>query len=815
MIQIIALRTFIDEKTQKEKKKHELLGFCESVPKLFKTIDDVIAKIPETERWNVYFTALNCLEPAKHGGALRRFHFQDDLPLDIDHIDTSQPHAYTKIIGDTLSLDMGKVGQVFTGNGLQYHIQLDEPFHDAVFFEQKRLQYKAICDRINEALTKAGLPGGADPSVWSPARILRLPNTENRKPKGITQAKMLQANIEKIGFNWDKASGIPELTVVDHLSEWNDKKSPKLDNKAIFSGCDFIKFVQTHPEKVREPDYYAALSIVGRMENGRAIAHKMQEAIRDAGSDSSVAALVPSQVDDKIDQALANSGPRTCTNINAIWGKCAKCPNFNKVTSPVVLKSPDFIATLENGFYKPSKKPGTMIPAFDDLIKHFNQTYNFKTLDQNGLVYCWDGTHYKEFTPTMIKNFASDNFKPLAKVSYINEFHSLVMTRNLVKSDFFMNNDGHINFQNGVLNVETGALSPHTPNRGFRYVLPYGYDPNAVAPRFHKFLDEITGGDPELRKILEEFGGWALSGDEYWLHKCLLLAGEGKNGKSKFINALRFVAGQENISAMSLNALMESQNNRQLLEGKLFNIASEMSHRDMRDTDIFKRLTEGGVIDVKKMYYQPYLMENRTKLIFACNTIPDTTDQSYGFLRRMLIVPFNQTFEGKNEDPFLDAKFKAELPGIFNIFLSGYRRLRAQGDFTASRLSTQALASYSEDNNPLMDFLFEYPGVTVNPLNGKCTLVTINDLYTAYVNFNTVGESRDKKVRMMDIKMFGRLLRRALPDGKDRIVRLNPNRSWKKRVIFDMELELEGGDRTYLHQEGQTPVLRSAESVQL
>ena len=814
MIQIIALRPYFDEKTKKEKIKHELKTTVASVPELFKTIDTIINSIEPEQRYNLYYTALNCLEPAKHGGALRRFKSQEILPFDLDHTDQSRTPEYTKILGDIIGCDMAKVGQVATGNGLQYALQLDKPFHDAVFFEQKRLQYKAICDRINQALEKANLPGGADPSVWSLARILRLPNTENRKPKGIKQAVLLNGNIEPIAFDWDKASGVPELTVVDHLSEWNDKKAPKLDNKAIMSGCDFIKHVVTHPEKVREPDYYASLSIIARMENGRALAHKVQEAIRDSGSDSSVAFFAPSQVDDKIDQAVAASGPRTCTNINAIWGKCSKCPNFNKVTSPVSLKSPDFIATLETGFYKMTKKGG-MVPAYDDLIKHFDNLHKFKTLNQNGMVRGWDGTHYIDYTPTMLKNFAVENFRPLAKQSYVNEFLNLVSEKNLVKSDFFVQNDGFRNFQNGVLNVETGALVPHDPNRGFRYVLPYGYDPNAKAPRFHDFLDEVTGGDVNLRKILEEFGGWALSGDEYWLHKCLLLSGEGKNGKSKFINALRMVAGIENVSALSLNALMESQNNRQLLEGKLFNIASEMSHRDMRDTDIFKRLTEGGVIDVKQMWYQPYMMENRTKLIFACNTIPDTTDQSYGFLRRMLIVPFNQTFEGKREDKFIDAKFKQELPGIFNIFLDGYKRLKAQGDFTESKASSHALKNYTEDNNPLTDFLFEYPGLVVNQLNGKCTLVTIDDLYAAFVDYNTVGESRDKKHKMMDIKRFGLHLRRALPNGKDRIERLQPARNWQKRVVFDVELELHGGDKTYLHSEGKMPILRSAESVQL
>lgn len=813
-IQIIGLRPYIDQKTNKEKMRHELFGTIPNINELLSNLDGVIELIPQNERYNVYFTALNCLEPSKHGGSLRRFKSQENVPLDIDHIDPKRIEEYVSVIGEVLSLDMSKVGQVFTGNGLQFHIRLERAFEDVSFFELKRLQYKAMCSRINEALTKANLPGGADPAVWSSARLLRLPNTENRKPKGVTQAKLLNATFENSGFDWEKASGVPELTVADHLAEWNDKKAPKLDNKAIFSGCDFIKWIQTQPEQVREPHFYAALSIVGRMKEGRTTAHQIQSEIRASGSDSSVAFMDAKQVENKIDQAIQASGPRTCKNINTIWGKCAECPNFNKLTSPVSLKSPDFIATLETGFYKTTKRNGK-VPAFDDLLKYFDNLHKYKTLDQNGMVFVWNGTHYIEFTDTMIKNFAVETFKPLAKQSYINEFASLVSESNLIDKDFFNNHAGFINLRNGILNIKNGTLSPHDPQKGFRYVLPYDYDPCAKAIRFDKFLDEVTGGDTELRKVIEEFAGYVLSGDTYWLHKCLLLVGEGKNGKSKLLNAIRYVVGEDNYSALSLNALIESQNNRQLLEGKLLNFASEMSHRDMRDTDIFKRLTEGGVIDVKKMYYQPYQIENRAKLIFACNVLPDSTDQSYGFLRRMLIIPFKQTFEGVADDPFIDEKFKSELSGIFNIFLAGYQRLSKQGEFTVSNTSEAALLEYKQINNPVEDFLNEFSGVTVNPLIPIKTFVSLNSLYKAFCSFNQTEVIGDSKYGRIGIKLFAKYLKRTLPDGEKRADRLRGLGPEKVSVVYNVELTLDGGEKTYIYNENGKHCLRGSDSIKV
>ena len=85
-IQIIGLRKY-SKPNGEEGIKHQLFTQCSSIPAIFENIDKLIEIIPEKERWNLYYTALLCKDPKETGGALRRFHSQNIIPLDIDGID--------------------------------------------------------------------------------------------------------------------------------------------------------------------------------------------------------------------------------------------------------------------------------------------------------------------------------------------------------------------------------------------------------------------------------------------------------------------------------------------------------------------------------------------------------------------------------------------------------------------------------------------------------------------------------------------------------------------------------------------------------
>ena len=367
-----------------------------------------------------------------------------------------------------------------------------------------------------------------------------------------------------------------------------------------------------------------------------------------------------------------------------------------------VKKSKDPVIPTEHcGFHKEEWKNGNVIhvPSYEDLRLYFERKHPYKILGESSFCMVWDGKKYVDLSNLHIEHFAQRHFRPFADNHKAREFRGIVMRNNLEKVEWF-NNTSHkkVNFQNGYMDLETEQFHKgHFPHIGFRYVLDYDYNPDAKCPVFDKMLQEVTCNDEALAKIILEAMGYAISNDSYWVHKAVVFVGEGENGKSTLMNVLKEAAGAENHTSLTLRDL-NKETNRQLLDGKLFNMAGETPTRSLEDSSIFKALSSGEDIAVRQLYKTPYMLANRAKLFFACNGLPSSLDTSRGFFRRFLIIPFNAVFKrgGSGFDPFINKKLTKELPGIFNRILEGYHRLWKQSGFTNSKSSDDALKEYEE-----------------------------------------------------------------------------------------------------------------------
>jgi putative DNA primase/helicase len=64
--------------------------------------------------------------------------------------------------------------------------------------------------------------------------------------------------------------------------------------------------------------------------------------------------------------------------------------------------------------------------------------------------------------------------------------------------------------QNGLLDLKTGQLLPHTPDYFDMVLLPYKYDPAATCPFFMANLDRMLADKPEVIPFLKDYFGWVL-----------------------------------------------------------------------------------------------------------------------------------------------------------------------------------------------------------------------------------------------------------------------------------------------------------------
>lgn len=258
--------------------------------------------------------------------------------------------------------------------------------------------------------------------------------------------------------------------------------------------------------------------------------------------------------------------------------------------------------------------------------------------------------------------------------------------------------------QNGILNIGTGELMPHTPDIIFLNKIPVTYNTDADCPKIKKFISEIVS-ESDI-PLIQEMAGYCLYRD-YSLDKAFLLIGEGSNGKSTLLNLITKFLGKENVSSISLQDLDTNRFAIAELHGKLANTYADLPDRALNHTGKFKMLTGGDIISAERKFKGHFTFTNYAKLIFSCNKVPESRDDTTAFYRRWIMINFPHKFEGKNKNPNIleEITTEDELSGLLNWALEGLRRLLKNGHFSNSITTEEIREQYIKQSNPVLAFV--------------------------------------------------------------------------------------------------------------
>jgi P4 family phage/plasmid primase-like protien len=712
---------------------------------LFENVEKYVAKIAPEDRWNVFYTVANCAP-----GEIRKFLSQDILGFDIDHIDPTRTEEYVDVVSEFVGIPSDLFTVVLSGNGLHflfqlnYQIQIDQ-------LPGLQIHYKECLAKLTQSLKKENLPGKFD-MILDTGRILRLPYTENRKPgQASKMSKTLQVNFTAHPLDLTALSGLPDIPVEDTLDETEYRGPDRpTDDEGILNGCEFLKWARDHGDEVKEPAGYAALSILPRLRGGRPLA---KEYIARWTHSSSIAQW---DADEKIDQALSASRPRTCKSINLHYGECQKCPYNGKVKSPISIQGPHFIPTETTGFYDLIHEKGGIkrVPNYTDLHKVFLRDTHYHYQARGKTLWTYAQTHYSELSEAEVKNFAETRMDPPPKENMRMEFLSKVKANRIKSPDdleaFWRDSTtGKINLSNGVWDVTTKKLLPHSPNYGFRYVLPYAYDESATSPRFDQFLEEITLGRKHYKDVILDamaaslIPGYDLFDAGFWWFQ-----GRGRNGKSKLLDLMRDLVGTPNAAVMDA-ASMEGDAGRFRmadLDSKLLCILEEVNEKSIgsRLMGVIKNISSGGTVPVERKGKDPYQMKSTAKLVFTANSTPILEDTAPAVKRRFIIVPFEMNLMDPNcpvvRDSQIGAKLRGELPGIFNRVLTALDALMTREEFYIPTESSERIERMIQASDSVAYWIAE----CLDTNAGESHRVSFKEAYDNYCQFTAGNEVSSK-----------------------------------------------------------------------
>lgn len=298
--------------------------------------------------------------------------------------------------------------------------------------------------------------------------------------------------------------------------------------------------------------------------------------------------------------------------------------------------------------------------------------------------------------------------------------------------------DGYLRIpmNNGVLciNQQTPeiTLTGHSPEYFFPFALNYNYSPEAKAPMFQKFLDQVLP-DKTAQMVLQEFyGSCFLWRNVPKIEKILMLYGGGANGKSVFMDVMANVFQDLKSSASIGNVIDDKKYMRAKVVDKLLNQSSEYS--TIEDIGAFKAMVSSEKIEVRMIYKEPYIVDRFPKFAIACNELPTYREKNHAIDRRYLIIPFGVTIPEDKQDKSLAIKIiDAELSGVLNWVLEGYRRiLQQQGLFTTCESSKQIAERHLTETDSVKYFISENGYL---PTEARGQNIQLMQLYRRYIDF--------------------------------------------------------------------------------
>ena len=382
----------------------------------------------------------------------------------------------------------------------------------------------------------------------------------------------------------------------------------------------------------------------------------------------------------------------------------------------------------------------------------------------------YDRGYFHDGATGLVHARVEDAFEHVGKTAtqgFSNETARSIARRSLKPRSSF-NPPGFLNLENGVYEIATGELHPHSPARRFTWQFPFKFDPSAICPTFLRFLAEVLPPEAARREIQKLFGYCiAVEGHPY---QCAhLFVGEGNNGKSTLLSVLVSVLGKENVSAETLTSLTENRFAPANLWAKKANVFADLPSNPLRYTSVFKALTGGDKVRAEAKFGKTFYFVNPAKLVFSANELPEVNDRTRAFWRRWYLIRFEQDFTGR-EDQELAAKLLSELPGILNWGLAGVALLRQDSGFLTELGADDLKSEWRKRSDTLAWFVAEE--VVADPTERTPK----DEFYEAYADFCAVNRASPKSPEVV-----GKLLPLHVPSVRSTRERVNSEqiRFWR------------------------------------
>lgn len=347
----------------------------------------------------------------------------------------------------------------------------------------------------------------------------------------------------------------------------------------------------------------------------------------------------------------------------------------------------------------------------------------------------------------IIKEHITDFDLTLLKMRDVTEvFNDLMSDRRFVTEDLLNADENIINFQNGLLYLDTLELKEHSPEVYSTIQIPCNWNQKESvlngAPIFENFLKTLTENNEDKKKLLLQYMGVCLSNiSGHRMKKSLFMVGAGNTGKSQLKSLTEKLLGFGNSAAIDLTEL-EQRFGTSKIYGKRLSGSSDMSYVSVNELKIFKQVTGGDAVFAEFKNKPAFEFIYKGMMWFCTNRLPKFGgDRGEWVYDRIITFSCNNVIPPEKQDKLLLDKMYAEREAIVYMAVLGAKQvIENRYNFDVPEDCLLEREQYKKDNSPVAMFFEECCEMRKSgKITDACTTKKMYEVFKAWCVDNNKG----------------------------------------------------------------------------
>ncbi len=396
------------------------------------------------------------------------------------------------------------------------------------------------------------------------------------------------------------------------------------------------------------------------------------------------------------------------------------------IAATKIRKQPPFIEAKKVSSGKVVEMVSTSL-----LRSYIQQTLPYKIVrdeeSQRIAIFLYQDGVYSEIDAyimkAIIREYIEEYDERMVTARILDDTYKLILAEKVyIPLSSFNADENIINFQNGILRLDTMKLVPHSPDYLSTVQIPCDWtDKPCETPVFNQYMETLSDGREDVKHFLMQYIGMCLSNVYgYRLKRAVVLVGNGNTGKSQLKLLIERILGNKNFFSIDLKTL-EARFGTSYIVNKRLAGCADMGFVSLAELRVFKQVTGGDNIQAEGKYDKSFSFVYKGLLMYCTNALPKFSgdDGPWVYERFCLIDCPNEIPKEKRDRCLLD-KMYAERQGIIQKALIALKEL-VDDDFDIQEPAcTIALRQrYMKLNNPVAAFIEECMVPYVKTLNSK------------------------------------------------------------------------------------------------